>query len=221
MSRPDRLGDAAGDLATRLAAGRTPPLVPRPARRRGARRRRRARRRCGRRARRRRGALLRLLRAHLDDRLVPSPFHLPRIDRHGLPVRPRDGKPVDNLGRPIDRHGMPVDRAGHRLLGPDGSAAAARAAHADLPGLGAGDVRRRRAPAGLLVPLLRRPDPQALGLLLAQHDAHQRRRGALGLLLRRSPRLLRHLPRHGHPVLTVVVLAAAGLIAGVSGAWSP
>jgi hypothetical protein len=120
-SRPDRLGGAAGDLATRLAAGRT-----------------------------RRSFLGRLGAAALGavgGRAVaaavapdvaearyygfcghtwttgscPSPFHLPRIDRHGLPVRPRDGRPVDNLGRLIDRHGLPVDRAGHRLLGPDGA----------------------------------------------------------------------------------------------------
>ena len=50
----------------------------------------------------------------------PSPHRLPRIDRHGLPVRPRDGKPVDNLGRLVDRNGYPVDGAGRRLRGADG-----------------------------------------------------------------------------------------------------
>ena len=34
-------------------------------------------------------------------------------------------------------------------------------------------------------------------------------------------RLLRHLLRHRAAVLTVLALCTAGLIAGVSGAWSP
>jgi hypothetical protein len=51
----------------------------------------------------------------------PSPFTLPRIDRAGRPLRPRDGRPVDNLGRLVDEAGYPVDEAGAPLLGPDGS----------------------------------------------------------------------------------------------------
>ncbi len=50
----------------------------------------------------------------------PAPFKLPRIDRKGYPLRPRDGWPVDNLGRLIDTAGYPVDEAGLRLAGPDG-----------------------------------------------------------------------------------------------------
>ena len=50
----------------------------------------------------------------------PPPTGLPRIDRHGFPLRARDGKPVDDLGRPIDRSGHPVDRHGQVLRDPDG-----------------------------------------------------------------------------------------------------
>jgi hypothetical protein len=50
----------------------------------------------------------------------PSPYVLPRIDRHGLPLRPKDGRPVDNLGRLVDADGFPVDELGTRLAGPDG-----------------------------------------------------------------------------------------------------
>ena len=50
----------------------------------------------------------------------PTPYRLPRIDRGGLPLRPRDGRPIDNLGRLIDLDGYPVDEAGEKLTGPDG-----------------------------------------------------------------------------------------------------
>ena len=50
----------------------------------------------------------------------PSPFSLPRIDARGFPVRPADGRPVDNLGRLIDALGRPLDAAGAPLPGPDG-----------------------------------------------------------------------------------------------------
>ena len=50
----------------------------------------------------------------------PTPYHLPRIDRHGLPLRPADGKPIDNLGRLVDANGFPVDERGQRLVDPDG-----------------------------------------------------------------------------------------------------
>lgn len=51
----------------------------------------------------------------------PSPYRMPRIDRHGYPLRPRDGRPVDNFGRLVDADGYPVDEVGTRLLGPDGA----------------------------------------------------------------------------------------------------
>ncbi len=50
----------------------------------------------------------------------PSPHRLPRIDNEGYPLRPSDGKPVDNLGRVVNRNGYPIDRNGKRRLGPDG-----------------------------------------------------------------------------------------------------
>jgi len=51
----------------------------------------------------------------------PSPYILPRVDARGFPVRPADGRPIDNLGRPVDALGRPVDRAGALLLAPDGN----------------------------------------------------------------------------------------------------
>ena len=50
----------------------------------------------------------------------PHPTGLPRIDSRGLPLRARDGLPVDGLGRVIDRDGYAVDEAGNRLTDPDG-----------------------------------------------------------------------------------------------------
>jgi hypothetical protein len=51
----------------------------------------------------------------------PSPHTLPRVDARGFPVRPADGRPIDNLGRLVDSLGRPVDRAGAPLQAPDGS----------------------------------------------------------------------------------------------------
>lgn len=42
----------------------------------------------------------------------PHPTGLPRIDARGLPIRARDGVPVDDLGRRVDRAGRPVDEHG-------------------------------------------------------------------------------------------------------------
>ena len=50
----------------------------------------------------------------------PSPFRLPRIDRKGYPLRPRDGKRIDNLGRVVNKEGYPIDGNGNRRRGPDG-----------------------------------------------------------------------------------------------------
>ncbi len=50
----------------------------------------------------------------------PHPTGLPRIDRHGRPLRARDGRPVDDLGRLVDADGAPIDEAGAALLDPDG-----------------------------------------------------------------------------------------------------
>lgn len=50
----------------------------------------------------------------------PKGRALPRIDAQGFPVRPSDGKPVDNLGRVVDDRGRPVDGRGRVLRDPDG-----------------------------------------------------------------------------------------------------
>ncbi|HUH15037.1 MAG TPA: hypothetical protein VML35_04060 [Gaiellaceae bacterium] len=52
----------------------------------------------------------------------PSPYELPRIDAKGYPLRPADGRPIDNLGRLVSPAGLPVDERGQRLLDPDGRA---------------------------------------------------------------------------------------------------
>ena len=50
----------------------------------------------------------------------PHPTGLPRIDRRGLPLRARDGRPVDDLGRVIDRSGRPLGADGVLLTDPSG-----------------------------------------------------------------------------------------------------
>lgn len=50
----------------------------------------------------------------------PSPYRLPRIDRRGYPIRPKDGRPIDNLGRLVNGKGYPVTESGERRRGPDG-----------------------------------------------------------------------------------------------------
>jgi len=50
----------------------------------------------------------------------PNPIGLPRIDRHGYPLRPGDGRPIDNLGRLVNAEGYAINSAGDRLVGPDG-----------------------------------------------------------------------------------------------------
>ena len=50
----------------------------------------------------------------------PGPYFPPRVDSHGKPLRPKDGRKVDNLGRLIDGDGFAIDASGHRLLGPTG-----------------------------------------------------------------------------------------------------
>jgi hypothetical protein len=50
----------------------------------------------------------------------PSPYTLPRIDKKGFPLRPSDGRPIDNLGRRVNSSGYPIAENGARLVGPDG-----------------------------------------------------------------------------------------------------
>ena len=45
---------------------------------------------------------------------------LPRIDSHGYPLRPRDGRRIDDLGRLVDKRNRPVNERGHLLRDPDG-----------------------------------------------------------------------------------------------------
>ena len=52
----------------------------------------------------------------------PHPTGLPRVDVRGLPLRAKDGVPVDDLGRRVDGEGRPVDEAGRLLRDPDGRA---------------------------------------------------------------------------------------------------
>ena len=50
----------------------------------------------------------------------PHPTGLPRIDSHGMPLRAKDGVPIDNLGRPINDAGQPLDEDGRLLRDLDG-----------------------------------------------------------------------------------------------------
>jgi hypothetical protein len=52
--------------------------------------------------------------------LHPLGRDLPRVDRRGYPLRPRDGVPVDNLGRPVNDRGEPLGPDGDVLRDPDG-----------------------------------------------------------------------------------------------------
>ena len=127
----------------------------------------------------------------------PHPTGLPRIDAKGLPIRAKDGRPVDDQGRYIDAAGIPVDEDGNVLTDADGTPLPPHEPDAGLRGRG-GRLRLHAARRRRLVPLLRRPRAQARGLL--RHDAqpHQRRQGAEGLLLPRPQGLLRHvLPDQG------------------------
>ncbi len=50
------------------------------------------------------------------------PLGLPRVDSHGYPIRPTDGKPVDNLGRLVNAKGLPIHNHGGLKRDPDGLA---------------------------------------------------------------------------------------------------
>jgi hypothetical protein len=49
-----------------------------------------------------------------------APLGLPRVDGRGYPIRPSDGRPIDNLGRLINGDGEPVNEHGLPLTDPDG-----------------------------------------------------------------------------------------------------
>jgi len=48
------------------------------------------------------------------------PLGLPRVDSRGFPVRPSDGKPVDNIGRLVNAKGLPISKHGGVKRDPDG-----------------------------------------------------------------------------------------------------
>jgi len=48
------------------------------------------------------------------------PLGLPRVDSRGFPIRPSDGRPVDNLGRLVNREGQPIHEDGGVVRDPDG-----------------------------------------------------------------------------------------------------
>ena len=48
------------------------------------------------------------------------PLGLPRVDSRGFPIRPGDGRPVDNLGRLVNGHGLPIQEHGGLKRDPDG-----------------------------------------------------------------------------------------------------
>jgi hypothetical protein len=48
------------------------------------------------------------------------PLGLPRVDARGYPIRPSDGRPVDNIGRIVNDRGEPIGEDGQRLRDPDG-----------------------------------------------------------------------------------------------------
>jgi hypothetical protein len=48
------------------------------------------------------------------------PLGLPRVDSRGFPIRPSDGKPVDNIGRLVNAKGLPIRGNGDLKRDPDG-----------------------------------------------------------------------------------------------------
>src|SRR5436190_15737252 len=48
------------------------------------------------------------------------PLGLPRIDAHAFPIRPSDGRPIDNIGRLVNSNGLPVHENGDLVRDPDG-----------------------------------------------------------------------------------------------------
>jgi hypothetical protein len=48
------------------------------------------------------------------------PYGLPRIDSKGYPLRPSDGRRVDNIGRLVNERGQPVHEDGSLMRDPDG-----------------------------------------------------------------------------------------------------
>jgi hypothetical protein len=48
------------------------------------------------------------------------PLGLPRVDSRGFPIRPGDGKPIDNIGRLVNKQGLPIHQDGSLERDADG-----------------------------------------------------------------------------------------------------
>jgi hypothetical protein len=48
------------------------------------------------------------------------PLGLPRVDGKGFPIRPSDGRPIDNIGRLVNHEGRPIYEEGGLKRDPDG-----------------------------------------------------------------------------------------------------
>ena len=139
----------------------------------------------------------------------PHPTGLPRIDAKGLPLKAKDGRPVDDLGRYIDATGAAGGR-GRRAARPTPTArrcptaTARRSATSPRPSYGFKphiDGAWYRCCGGHVRKLV-----DCCGYV---QQPHQRRQGADRLLLQRPQGLLRHVLRHEGQVLTAVVALAA------------
>ena len=174
----------------------------------------------------RRGRGLPLLRPHLHHRLLPPPDRgLPRIDRHGYPLRRRaTGSRSTTSAARSTTAASRSSTDGKALRDPDGRplppAPRTKVCERDGAELRLRAPRRRR-----LVPLLRRPRAQARRLLLATSDKRINGDQALEGYCYAGPQgVLRHvLPDQGALLSGAleITLAAAALLAGLTGTWSP
>ena len=217
-SVPERPLDATEQLAAQHVAARVP--LARRRRRDGAGRARKTRRLAGQA---RRGRGLPLLRAHLHDRLLPAPDRASRgSTRAATRCGRKDGSRVDDLGRLVDRARRPGRRR-RQAAAPTPTAGRSRAHRARRS---ARSSRRSttsaRAIDGAWYRCCGGRVRKLVDCCAYSQPPHQRRRRADGLLLRRPEGVLRHvLPDQGALLMLEAVLLAAGLIAGVTGAWSP
>ena len=146
------------------------------------------------------------------DRIVPAPARQAAAHRPAPASRLRGARrviPIDNLGRPVEcvvgrvgGSGKPLARRRWRTCRRRRGRSSARTSTTEPYGIA--PLHRRR-----LVPLLRRPGPQARRLLLDEQEADQRRRGPAGLLLQEPQGVLRHVLRHRAELLAVAAALAA------------
>ena len=150
---------------------------------------------------------------------MPAPDRAAADRPKGLPLKAKDGRPVDDLGRYIDAIGTPVDEDGSVLTDADGTPLLEGHAHPVCDTAAAEydfkphiDGAWYRCCGGRVRKLV-----DCCGYVT---QPRQRRQGADGLLLPRPQGVLRHVLRHEGQMLSAIVVAAA-LVAGVTGAWSP